>query len=317
MQRHVSIYTMALAAFFSIAIFSSYYGNPDEKQSIANENTSTSSNEIVGGDLPQIIKSADLNKAFDFAGEQLPMDNFDVKERLDREIHRNAYYHSNTILNIKKARRFFPMIERILAENGLPDDLKYLAVAESDLGNATSPAGAKGIWQFMRGTAKELGLQIDSEVDERYHYEKATHAACKFLKKYRDRFGSWTLAAAAYNMGAAGLSKEMKAQKEQSYYDLNLNQETAKYVFRIVALKEIMNNPRAFGFYIDDLEKYPPISDYIDIVVDGAVENWGTFAQQNGTTYRMLKVYNPWLVSSKLTNSKRKKYLIRVPKKKF
>ncbi len=311
MQKGISIYTLSMAAFFSVAVFSSYfYSNEKEEEQPTTENSTPSEH-----NLPQIIKSADLNKSFNFAGEVLPMDNFDVRERLDRELLRNAYYHSNTILNLKKLQRFFPMIERMLAEHGLPDDLKYLAVAESDLRNASSPAGAKGLWQFMKGTGKEMGLEVNSEVDERYNYEKATKAACKFLKKYRERFGSWTLAAAAYNMGASRLKKEMAAQKEDSYFDLNLNQETSKYVFRIVALKEIMSNPEAFGFYIDPADKYPPLDNCIHVEVNKPVSSWADFAKQNGMSYRMLKVYNPWMISTKLTNKYGKQYLVKVPKK--
>ncbi|MEL6868062.1 MAG: transglycosylase SLT domain-containing protein [Bacteroidota bacterium] len=306
-MKTLSMYTLTLAACLSFAVFSSYTGNGDQEQTTL----SSSDNQ---GILPQRIRSIDLNKSFDFAGERLPTENFDVRERLDRELLRNAYWHSNTVLNIKKAYRHFPLIERILAEHGLPQDLKYLAVAESDLSNAVSPAGARGFWQFMKGTARDYKLEINSDVDERYHLEKSTHAACQFLKKYKEKFGSWTLAAAAYNMGANGLNKEIKLQRAKSYYDLNLNQETARYVFRIVAIKEIMNNPSLFGFYIDEQERYSPLEEYYLVEVNEPVSNWGDFAAKYGISYRMLKIYNPWMISSKLTNRERKTYKVKIPK---
>lgn len=307
MQKSISVYTIVLASFFTFAIFSSY--------SSEHETSPASTSQSPGLDLPQVIKAVDLSdRSFSFAGEDLPMDNFDVRERLDRELLRNSYYHSSTLGNIKKAQRYFPTIEAILAENGIPDDLKYLAVAESDLSNATSPAGAKGIWQFMRGTAGDYGLEVNSQVDERFHLEKATQAACEYLKKYKERFGSWTLAAAAYNMGGSKLRKEMDLQRGKSYYDLNLNSETSRYVFRIVAIKAIMENPEAFGFYIGEEQKYEPFPAYYNLEVKEAVDNWGDFAIKYGTTYRMLKIYNPWLRSSSLTNKLKKSYLIKIPK---
>lgn len=304
-SKSISLYTLAMAAFFFIAIFSSYTG--DQK---ATTKDYISSEPL----LPQRVTAVDLNRPFDFAGESLPMDNFDVRERLDQQLLRNAYYHSSTVMNIKRAQRFFTEIESILAENNLPSDLKYLAVAESSLTNAVSPAGAKGIWQFMTATGKEYGLEINSEVDERYHLEKATRAACKYLKDKREKFGSWTLAAAAYNMGSRGLSNEMESQRMDDYYDLNLNQETGAYVFRIVALKELMTHPEAFGFYIKEDYKYQPL-DYVTIRVEDSIENLGEFAKQHGISYRMLKVYNPWLINSSLTISKGNEYLIKIPKK--
>ncbi len=306
-SKSISIYTLAMAAFFSIALFSSYSGS-QSSSSLSNNNNDEQPQ------LPQQVKAIDLNRPFDFAGEALPMDNFDVRERLDQQLLRNAYYHSSTVMNIKRARRFFKDIEKILAEQNLPSDLKYLAVAESSLTNAVSPAGAKGIWQFMNGAGREYGLEINKEVDERYHLEKATRAACKYLKSKKKKFGSWPLAAAAYNMGSAGLAREMSAQKMDNYYDLNLNRETGAYVFRIVALKELMMHPEDFGFYIEEDDKYQPL-DFVHVRVDSSIPNLGDFAMKHGITYRMLKVYNPWLISSKLTVSKGKEYLIKIPKK--
>lgn len=264
--------------------------------------------------VPQIVKSMDLNKAFSFCGEALPMDNFDVRERLDRELTVNTYWHSSTILSIKSTMRFFPIMDKILEEEGVPTDLKYIAVAESALRNAVSPAGAKGIWQFMKGTGTDYGLEINDEVDERYHLEKSTHAAAKYLKSLRERFGSWANAAAAYNMGGGNMNKHLREQASDNYFDLNLNEETSRYYFRLVAIKEIMENPREFGFYVDREDYYPALDDYRTEEVSDSIESWGAFAKEHGTSYRMLKVYNPWLIDSKLTNRSGKTYEIRIPK---
>ena len=254
-------------------------------------------------------------KGFNFAGEEVPIENFDVYERLDRELLRNAYYHSSTILALKRANRYFPVIEKILAENGIPQDFKYLAVAESDLSNAVSPAGAKGVWQFLKTTGKAYGLESNNEIEERYHLEKSTKAACDYLQSLKNKFGTWTMAAAAYNMGETKLKKEKNIQRTDNYFDLNLNQETSRYVFRILAIKEILSNPEEYGFLIDEKDKYAPLDNFKTIEIEGSVENWGDFAIEHGTTYRMLKVFNPWLVSSSLTNKYKKTYEIRVPNK--
>lgn len=266
-----------------------------------------------GGLLPQVIHSVDLSKGFDFAGEALPMQHFDVAERLDRELSVNAYWHSNMLWILKSAHRYFPTIEKVLAEMGVPDDLKYLAVAESALRHDVSPAGASSFWQFRKAAAQEMGLTVNSEVDERYDIEKATVAAAKYLKKNRDRFDSWTLAAAAYNMGPTGLARSMEAQKMDNYYDLNLNDETMRYVFRIVALKEIISNPERYGFYLDSSEKYPPLDSYRTVTVDTTIASLGEFAKSQGISYRELKLYNPWLRTTRLTNSRGVAYEIRLP----
>lgn len=309
MWKSISVYAILLIALLSFGILSSYTGEHTTEQKEDTPTTSSSANS-----LPQIVKAISLSKSFDFAGEKVPTEIFDVKERLDRELLKNAYYHSSTVLNLKRAKRYFPMIEKILAENNVPDDFKYLAVAESDLSNAVSPAGAKGIWQFMKGTAREYGLRVTSEVDERYHFEKATRAACKYLLKAKSRFGNWTMAAASYNVGGTKLRKETNAQREENYYNLNLNSETARYVFRIIALKEILNNPRDYGFYVDDFDKYPPLNNYKEIEVKSSIPNLGDFAKKHNISYRMLKVYNPWLTSTSLSNKEKKTYYIRIPK---
>lgn len=265
---------------------------------------------------PQQVRSINLDKDFDFCGEKLPMDNFDVRQRLDAELLRNVYYHSATILSIKRANALFPIIEPILKEQGVPDDLKYLAVAESTLSNAVSPAGARGVWQFMKGAGGEYDLEISDEIDERYHLEKATRAACQYLRKQKESLGSWTLAAAAYNGGPGRISSEMEKQRAKSFYDLNLAaDETMRYPFRIVAVKEVMQHPELYEYVIEDDHLYAPLNQYKTVEVSGPVPSWGDFAVQHNTSYRMLKLYNPWLVDSKLTNKAGKKYLIRLPAK--
>jgi len=304
-MKAFSYYSSALAIFFTFVLFSSYTGE-NEKEVKAPDTAAITQ-------LPQIIKPVDLNQPFDFAGEAIPMDNFDARERLDRELIVNSYRHSSTIINIKRSARYFPVIEPILAANGIPDDFKYLAVAESDLSNATSPAGAKGVWQFMRGTAKDYGLQVANEIDERYHLEKATVAACQHIRKLKNQFGSWTLAAAAYNVGQTKLRSEMNKQKGTTLFDLNLNKETSRYVFRIVALKAILSNPQNFGFDISE-SLYPPLDQYGVVEVNTSIASWAAFAQQYGTTYRMLKIYNPWLTTSSLQNKSGKVYIVKIPR---
>ncbi len=310
MQKAVQNYTLLLASFLTIVVFASYgkkkEGNTEEPAAV----------ESVAK-IPQVIKAIDLDKPFTLAGERVPMENPDVYERMDRELSVNTYWHSTTLLNIKNTYKYFPIIEKILAEEGVPDDFKYLAIAESNLRNATSPAGAKGLWQFMRETGKYYGLEVSSEVDERYHLEKSTRAASKYIKDYYKRFKSWTLSAAAYNMGGTRLKREMDVQRGETYYDLNLNQETDRYVFRIIAIKEVIGNPERFGFYLDNDEGYEPMTNFDIIEVDGPIPNLGDFALKNGISYRTLKVYNPWLRSSKLTNAARKTYEIKIPNKKF
>lgn len=263
--------------------------------------------------LPQRVRAVDLTGPFTFAGEAIPVDNFDVRERLDQELLRNAYFHRNTILLLKRRARFFPTIERILAEEGVPEDLKYLAVAESSLSNATSVAGAKGVWQFMTPTGKAFGLEINDEVDERYHLEKATRAAAKYLKDYHRQFEDWRWVAAAYNMGGPNVKKWRERQRAESVFDLDINSETMAYLFRIVALKTILRDPAAFGYELDDSESYQPLDGFKTVTVTQSITNLGDFAEENGTSYRMLKVYNPWLVSSSLTVSKGNSYEIKIP----
>lgn len=250
--------------------------------------------------------------AVDFAGESAPLQIGDVRERLDRELLINANLDATTVLIIKRANRYFPIIEPILAQNGVPDDFKYLAVIESNLMNVTSPSGAKGFWQFMPDTARERGMEVNELVDERYHLEKATEAACKYILAAKAKFGTWTMAAASYNGGMTGLGKKVDEQKVSNYYDLGLTEETSRYVFRIMALKEIMKQPSLYGFNIFPEELYPAIPTK-NVEVDSTITDLTSFAQSQGINYKILKIHNPWLRDKKLLNPSKKKYAIKIP----
>ena len=248
----------------------------------------------------------------DFAGEQMPLDNPDIYERMDRELLVNTYWQSNGLLMFKRANKYFPIIEPILAEYAIPDDFKYLAVIESGLTNAVSRANATGLWQIMKATGRENGLEINANVDERYNLEKSTRVACKYLQKAKDQLGSWTLAAAAYNAGNYGVSKRLKEQKVDGYYDLLLGEETGRYLFRIVALKEILNNPDKYGFNFRDKDLYSYVPTY-KVAVDSAVTNFADFAKGFGVNYKILKIHNPWLREKHLNNKSKKEYFIEIP----
>ncbi|MGF1556026.1 lytic transglycosylase domain-containing protein [Paucihalobacter sp.] len=252
----------------------------------------------------------DLN----FADEAVPLNDPDIYERMDRELLVNTYWQSNALLMFKRAEKYFPIIEPILKKNNIPDDFKYLAVIESGLTNAVSPAGARGFWQIMPETGKEFGLEINSNVDERYHIEKATEVACKYLKQSKERFGSWTLAAAAYNAGNGGISKQLKIQNVNDYYDLLLGEETGRYMFRIVALKEILNNPTTYGFNFKPEDLYNNIPT-LKVEVDTPISDFTAFAEQHNINYKLLKLHNPWLRESHLNNKSGKKYTIEIPEK--
>lgn len=249
-----------------------------------------------------------------FSGEETPLKISDVKERFDRELLVNVNLHASTILAIKRANRAFPVIEPILKKNGIPDDFKYLAVIESGLVNVVSPAGARGIWQFMPETAKERGMEVTENVDQRYDLEKSTEAACSYFLSAKGKFGSWTLAAASYNGGMTGVNKQIGIQKVSNYYDLLLTEETSRYVFRILALKEIMENPIKYGFTIapEDLYKALPTR---KIEIDSSITDLADFAKEQGINYKILKIHNPWLRETKLLNETGKKYQIEIPLK--
>ncbi|MTI29913.1 lytic transglycosylase domain-containing protein [Xanthovirga aplysinae] len=264
---------------------------------------------------PFQVYTFDTPDSLSFAGEAVPLHEEDVRERLDREVHVNAYWHSSTIFLIKRANRWLPQIEPILKKYGIPQDFKYLTVIESGLQNVVSPKGATGFWQLMKGTAKDLGLEVNKEVDERYNALKSTEAACKYLLQAYEKFGNWTAVAASYNMGMRGFSRSVKQQKVTSYYDLLLNHETARYVFRILAIKAILENPKKYGYDLPDnqLYKQPPLK---EIKVNKSISKLVDFSLEQGITYKDLKLYNPWLRAKKLTVSKRSKgYTLLIPEK--
>lgn len=274
------------------------------------------SGKSVPENMPQHVGVPMQAPATEFAGEKVPYSDFEVRERVDREILGNTFSHSRTLIVLKRAGRWFPVIEPILQKNGLPEDLKYVAVIESDLSNVVSPAGASGFWQFMKATAPEFGLEVTDEVDERYHVEKATEAACNYFKQAYAKFNSWTLAAASYNMGMAGVSKRVEEQKQRSYYDLDLSSETTRYVARILAMKSIFENPQAYGFHISNQDLYPAIPTST-LVVNTSIPDLSAFAIENGTTLKMLRELNPWLRKNSLSNTKGKSYTVLIPAPNF
>lgn len=253
-----------------------------------------------------------IPEKLDFAGEEVPLHNPDIRERIDRELLVNAYWQSNGLLLFKRANKYFPLLEPLLEKYGLPDDFKYLAVAESALEYKSSPAGASGIWHFMKGTGLEYGLEINDYVDERYNLEKATMVAAEYLKKSKKRFGSWTMAAASYNAGVGGMNKQINRQKETNYYDLLLNDETSRYVFRIIAIKEIMSNPKKYGFNFREKDLYQTIPTY-KVMVDTPVEDWAEWVKPYGINYKILKIHNPWLRDTYLKNASGKEYFVEIP----
>ena len=258
------------------------------------------------------IELVGLPTQIDFAGEAAPLNIVDVRERLDREMLINTNLHSSTTLVLKRANRAFPVIEPILKKYGVPDDFKYLAVIESGLVTAVSPAGARGVWQFMPETAKEKGMEVNEYVDERYHLEKSTEAACRYLLEAKNKFGSWTLAAASYNGGMTGINRQLESQQVSNYYDVLLTEETSRYVFRILALKEIMQNPVKYGFDIPKDQLYYPIESR-KIEIDTPISNLSSFAKENGINYKILKLHNPWLRDKKLENKSKKVYILAIP----
>ena len=257
-------------------------------------------------------KSIPTPSSMTFAGEEVPLHESDVRERLDRELHINTYWHNNTIFLIKRAHRWFPAIEEVLAREGVPDDFKYLTAIEGSLRNDISPKNAVGFWQIRRATGRELGLEISREVDERYNPLRSTEAACRYIKKAYERFGNWTMVAAAYNRGMAGMARAIEDQQVDSYYDLLLNEETYRYVFRILAIKEIIENPDTYYFEVDEEHLYEPYElTYVE--VSESIPDLVTFSQEQGINYKILKLHNPWLRQGKLTVRSGHTYQIAIP----
>ncbi|MEO8233582.1 MAG: lytic transglycosylase domain-containing protein [Ignavibacteriota bacterium] len=277
-------------------------------------NTSATVDENNGGKFPQDYKiiSPKIPDNISIFGEGVPLENFEVCERVDREILVNTYWHSATILAIKRANRWFPVIELILKQNNIPDDFKYLAVVESNLENIVSPAGATGFWQFIKSASKQYGLEVNDEVDERYDLEKSTVAACKYLKTAYDMFGNWTMSASSYNAGISGIDKWSGLQKSANYWNLVLGSETSRYVSRIIAMKLIMENPNAYGYDLMEKDLYQPLK-FKEVELSTYVANFADYAVTLGVNYKTLKLYNPWLRDTSLKNKGGTTYKIKVP----
>jgi len=258
-------------------------------------------------------KTIPLPERMDLAGEEVPLEIDDVKERLDKELHINSYWHNNTIFLFKRANRWFPMIEPILEKNGIPDDFKYLALIESGLENVRSYAGAAGFWQILKSTGREYGLEINRDVDERYHPVLSTEAACKYLKRAYEKFGNWTLVAASYNRGMRGMQNALDNQKVDNYYDLMLNDETSRYVFRILAIKQIFEHPENSGLEIVKEELYDPYVYRYDTIRSST--EWVEYAKKQGTSYKTLRIYNPWIQDDDIRVGRNEKYVVSLPAK--
>lgn len=297
----------SLAGVLALSISCSFCSAPSQSNSA-----------IVYSSAPAqvYIMLPSMPSEMDFSGEPVPLKVFDVRESLQKELIVNMNFHSSTLQWLIRAGRYFPVIVPILREEGVPEDFKFLCLIESDLVNKVSAAGATGYWQLMKASGTQLGLEITTEVDERYHLEKSTRAACSYLKDMYRTFGSWTMAAASYNVGKTGLTTSVKKQRTSNYYDLLLNEETARYVFRILAAKVIMNDPERYGFHVDQDAIYKPIP-YTTVEVTGKVPSFTQFALDNGTSYKLLKVLNPWLRDTFLTNKSGAVYQIQIPESGF
>ena len=272
--------------------------------------TTTHVKETTG--IPPRIYSPTIPDEMSFAGEKVPLDTYYVREGLDRELIANTYGHTSMLLYFKRAHRYFPIIEPILKKNGIPSDFKYLCVIESGLTNATSPAKAQGFWQFIKATGQRYGLEVTDEIDMRNNLEASTEAACKYLQSLYSQFGSWTAAAAAYNCGENGLAKNMQKQSIDNYYDTRLNNETSRYIYRILAVKQIMQHPQEYGFFLRPCDLYPTIPTRTATLSGQNVDLYA-FAKDHGTTYKMLRTLNPWITTDKLVNKSNKTYTVKLP----
>lgn len=301
-RRHFA----ALAGVFLLAVFVKLFGFWSGKGvgDDAYKQYFSNNYKVFGVTLPK-----DLN----FASEQVPVDDFTVREAIDRELLVNTYWQSQTLLFAKRANRWFPRIEPILKQNGVPEDFKYVALIESGFMNVVSPQQAAGFWQLIEPTAENYGLEVDENVDERYNVEKSTQAACKYFKEAYAKYKNWTLAAASYNLGMGGIDKALEKQKATNYYDLYLNEETSRYVYRLLAVKELLTRPKVYGYELRPKDLYPPVP-VTTLKVDSTITDLATFAINHGTTYKLLKYMNPWLLKSDLQNTAKKAYDILIPK---
>jgi hypothetical protein len=305
-KRNTYILIAIIVILFAAIGFTYFYLNAKIKEAIRRQPIIITENE-------RRIYTPPIPDSLNFCGEKVPLIDFDVRERIEREFLVNTYWHSATLLYLKRANRWFPVIEKILEENNIPDDFKYMAVAESGLINSVSPVGATGFWQLMEATAKKYGLEVSDQIDERYDVEKSTLAACKYLKEAKNKLGNWTLAGASYNFGITGIENQIQKQQTRNYYNLYLNEETYRFIARIVALKEIFKNPKNYGFYLTDDELYPKLN-YDEVKVNYSINDLVSFAKKNGINYKLLKLYNPWLRNSSLQNKNKKTYFIKIPK---
>lgn len=259
------------------------------------------------------VFSIRIPKNLNFADEKVPITDFSVREAVEKELIINTYWQSQSLLLHKRANRWFPLIEPILKKNNIPEDFKYIALIESQLTNVVSPQGATGFWQLVEPTAKGYGMEITEEVDERYNVQKSTEAACKYFKEAYKQFNNWTLVAASYNLGMGGIQNQLDKQKVESYYDLLLTDETARYVFRILAMKEIISRPKVYGFELRKKDLYPVMVTK-KIIIDSTIHNLADFAIAQNINYKILKLFNPWLRANTLTIGEKKKYIIEIPK---
>ncbi len=308
-MKHRNLITLSLTFLIILVSFAliSKGGQSETKEPAEPSNEPKNSYAIFAVELPENLE---------FAEEMVPMDQIDIIESLDREVLVNTYWQSQTLLFIKRANRYFPTLEKILKEKGVPDDFKYLAVAESGLTHAVSPANAVGFWQLLEGTARDYGLEVNSEIDERYHIEKATEAAADYLLESFEKYGSWTMTAASYNAGRRGMDRQIERQKEKDYFDLLLNEETARYMYRILAYKMILTEPSRYGFHVGENALYPEIP-YYEVTIDGRISDFAEFAARYDINYKILKWMNPWLRESYLTNSGNRSYYLKIPRKGF
>ncbi len=315
MIKKILLVSFLVSLFITVSAAIAYYFYDVKTPEIIYKIYDTAINRENKDDYPfqYIIESPKLPEKLTFCGEKVPIENFDVRERIEREMIANTYWHSSTLLVFKRSGRWFPVIVPILKRYGIPEDFKYLAVVESNLENVVSPAKAVGFWQLLKRTARQYGLEVNSYVDERYDVEKSTEAACKYLLKAKKKFGTWTLAAASYNIGMSNLQKQIKRQKTNIYYNMNLPEETSRYLFRLLAIKAIFQHPARYGFLIREEDYYKPL-EYDVIVVKKSIKNLGDYANSLGINYRTLKLFNPWLRESYLKVKRGKTYYIKIPK---
>ena len=260
----------------------------------------------------QVAVIPELPSRISFAGEEVPLKYFDVRESLQREMTVITYWHSSMILIFQNDNRYRREIMKILKDEGVPEDFYYLGIAESGLQPVSSYAGACGYWQFLAATAKEYGLVVDDEADERYNIEKSTRAAAAYFKKAYAEFGSWTMAAASYNTGFKNVRYRMDIQSEDNYYDMQFLEETGRYVFRALAFKIVLSNRETYGFHLDEEDLYKPL-EYKEVEVSGPVANWSDFSRRHNTNFKVLKIYNQWIRANQMDNKAGRKFIVQIP----